>query len=575
MKINDDFNFNCHQHSKKLKFICTTCNEILCLDCIPEYKHKSHIFDDIDSIKNKLYQQIHQQNQPIFLYQYEITNSNDQLNNKPTYNFINRLAEIWKYLKELSLKHQLFEDTGAVVNEFYRNLHEYLRLEEFKIMKPITDEKNKAESIIESLVEEIKSINSILIALNSNPKENSSNCHCTGSIPSSGMNGKGDKKGYMDVVNYQLSSIINKIKSCTSINQFLLSNQSTIFAPVDPVCDNPTYDTLLKIRTHQTIFPLEYQEPISYQIRFDELKLESIKKELQTLYELVNLNDDIDRSSGNMIITIGNDGANLFDISSEVWIDLEPDTEHRFATLNSIVQVGQHCYVFGGGDKSTTFSRYSIVDHKWDYHGEILGSAGEHVAACYDGNKYIYVYGGFINLKHLSRLARLDIETMRWEKIGDNDYASTCAYIFYYENSIYIVGGDCFKTHHRTVMKCDLETLQFSTFINDIGFSTHTNSVCYGDGYIYILDADSTFYRISIVDKNRTTLKSPFSQFVPYKSAMVYVTDNMGSHIYFISGSQYGNHHYSIQNDSWLKINDKDTINRCCIGAALIKNVAK
>ncbi|EFA80217.1 hypothetical protein PPL_07041 [Heterostelium album PN500] len=156
----------CVHHKKKFKFICLNCNEVLCSSCIIEPPHRGHTFDDTNSIASM--------------------NSGNH--------YSQRLSHLWLRMKQLGDDYETFMATEQKVSEFYRILHEFLRVEEQKTKKPIKQQREITEKTIESILNEIKSINDIILELQLLCNQNSTTSDSEGSEDNNNNNNNNRNK---------------------------------------------------------------------------------------------------------------------------------------------------------------------------------------------------------------------------------------------------------------------------------------------------------------------------------------------------------------------------------------------
>ncbi|EFA83800.1 hypothetical protein PPL_02868 [Heterostelium album PN500] len=191
----------CKSHStKRLKFLCVDCNQLLCSKgcASPDNTHKTHQIVDSDTLKNdilsssgsvlnlssiiynkdkdnnKQQQQNEKENNNISVVNEDLINNNNNKNNqnnKENNLYTERLSEIWKYLKQNNKAIESSKSTEEHVKYQFHLLREFLNREESKLLNALYKEREKAEQNMNVLLSETKVVKSILHQLGSKTPE--------------------------------------------------------------------------------------------------------------------------------------------------------------------------------------------------------------------------------------------------------------------------------------------------------------------------------------------------------------------------------------------------------------------
>eukprot|EP01133_Synstelium_polycarpum_P012265 gene12265-14375_t len=183
--------------------------------------------------------------------------------------------------------------------------------------------------------------------------------------------------------------------------------------------------------------------------------------------------------------------------------------KRKFAN-NAVNADGTQIFVFGGGSETRTFERFNTAT-KQGHKGDITTyKGGEMISTCYDGQRYIYLLGGYAS-KAMSRLDRFDTVTLETQTMGDPRLPIYGAYVFVdtgNKQTMYIVGGISIINSMNRISTLDLDNLHVTTFIDNPLANNDVIAMCCYDGaeYIYIVSRQAKLTRISIKTKQITTL---------------------------------------------------------------------
>ncbi|GAM18950.1 hypothetical protein SAMD00019534_021250 [Acytostelium subglobosum LB1] len=285
------------------------------------------------------------------------------------------------------------------------------------------------------------------------------------------------------------------------------------------------------------------------------------------------------RTLNNQFFTIGGGGVYIFDFNSNDWylFDEFGDKDVRYYPMNSVVSSPTKIYIFGGANRSHSFISFLHQSFQWSTPMDIpLGRrGGAGISTCYDGDKYIYLTGGYFKDVYLARIDRVNVETEAFERVGELSARNCQALTFVRNKELYVVGGLNDNEERRSLLIYNIANNQSRVHIPDLGFNSSIVGSCYDGGdLVYILDDESQFYSMSLTTKDRKDLHTPLEGKLSSKYSMVHFNGDSSDpaylnhkYIYLIGGKTYGNHLYSVFDDRWIHINDNDKVNRSFSGA--------
>ncbi|GAM27126.1 hypothetical protein SAMD00019534_103010 [Acytostelium subglobosum LB1] len=125
-------------HDKREKFICLSCNTMVCSFCLA-MSHSGHQFDSIDNIKQCIE-----------------TKDNDALWCKA------RLDHLWDTLNDCATTYQWLEKKSGKISKQFEQLFKMLMAQEHKIKGPITLQMEQTRSKINDIINEMSDINSLI-----------------------------------------------------------------------------------------------------------------------------------------------------------------------------------------------------------------------------------------------------------------------------------------------------------------------------------------------------------------------------------------------------------------------------
>ncbi|EFA77889.1 hypothetical protein PPL_09389 [Heterostelium album PN500] len=409
----------CEIHNKSVEFICFDCNVLMCSVCSP--KHARHSYDHIDNIKANIK---NNENDSISAYDNELNDSNNNNNNR--FNDIQRsIQTTFDSLKIKVVEYEQLQQTEHEIESKFKELHEFLIVEEHRLKTPIIDNKQQLEQQIDKQIKIMKSLNTVNNHININKNNNNNNDDQSDSQTSySSLSATADTTD-----NYQITTIIRSISQCSDHNEFISSNNNTLFYfdydQLDNKVNNNDHDHSLlnlllehnksiKINNHHDI-----QQPAIQQYRFivHNEQVDQIKNQIRSSFKLTSIQS---HKQSYIFSTDRNNKISIINITDRNNIHFEEQDiimamEISYPPYNSIVKVGDFIYLFGGTLMNcNTYIRYSI-NTKTVVIEEMKGvDACQYLSACYDGQDHIYLFDG--SAKHKTDIYRYNINNSTFER---------------------------------------------------------------------------------------------------------------------------------------------------------------
>ncbi|EFA77866.1 hypothetical protein PPL_09366 [Heterostelium album PN500] len=542
----------CGVHNKSLKFICFDCNVLMCTLCSP--KHTGHSYDHIENIKsNKNNNKEDHSN---------IYTDDNEINNKSN-NSVRGMNDIQTSIKttfdSLKLKvaeYEQLQQTEQEIESKFKELHEFLVVEEHRLKKPIIDNKEQLEQQIDKQIKIVKSLNSINNHINiTNRSDSQSETISTADTTD----------------NYQITTIIRSISQSTDHNEFISSNNNTLFyldKSNKSMIDNHSLLNLLlehnksiKINNHHDNQQSKSQQ---YQLIINNEQINQIKNQIQSSFKLIsnpsqqNQNKQsyifsTDRKNKISIINI-TDRNNIYFEQQDIDLGMEMN---RYSTaFNSIVKAGDFIYLFGGNTASCNkFIRYSI-NTKTVVINEMKGvDPCQYLSACYDGQDHIYLFDG--NGKPKPVIYRYNIHDSTFERYStieiDTNYHHPT---FLYKDYIY-----SFAPFTKKILKFDIHTKKTIELPIEVSKISYPSAACTdGNGNIYIY-SKTELQRINIetneiksLDNSKININNDYN--------LIFLKSNDGqSYIYSVQGKDR-NFVFSLGNNKWESILQNDQSDR-------------
>ncbi|GAM23543.1 hypothetical protein SAMD00019534_067180 [Acytostelium subglobosum LB1] len=407
--------------------------------------------------------------------------------------------------------------------------------QEHKAKSTINTQLSSIQSTINDIIQEIKDINHIINLE-----------HPTTTTSSDMSNQEG------------LEQMVESIKSCSSLDQFINNNKSIICPQA--VDDNQSSLTsalndkelLTMIKNHtQHMKLVKYDDFGSssmlkpYQVKIDQVRLNNIKKQLTSCLRLASppVQTIIPREFQNCLVSIKDKQMYLLSLKTMRWNHIQDAFKYEVSCQpNSIVYARGNIYVFGGKSSSSSskYMRYSLAE-KQCYVADIIGIIGGCcISVCYDGDEFIYLVGGDISDFNLDRVDRFSIDTQQFEHVGYLPFSVASPFTHLHNDTLYIMSGfdPCREPDHQFM-----------------AYNIHTGASR--------VDLEDRISYASCFDGNDSLcpLKDDYHQ-------TVYVDPEIG--ILSITGNGQ-NYQYSIVDDKWTLMKDLDLWKRFNHGGCLIR----
>ncbi|EFA79646.1 hypothetical protein PPL_07505 [Heterostelium album PN500] len=211
-KMNSSNNI-CVTHKKSLKFICYDCNVLTCSICI--LNHSGHSCDHIFNIKSS----ISNNNNDDKTTSTDDSQSNNNNNNRIK-DFQTSIQTTFDSLKSKVKEYEQLQQTEQEIESKFKELHEFLVIEEHRLKKPIIDNKQQLEQQIDKQIKIMKSLSTVnnqITRFKSNNNDDRSDSQSKTITTADTTD------------NYQITTIIQSISQCSDHNEFISSNNNTLF----------------------------------------------------------------------------------------------------------------------------------------------------------------------------------------------------------------------------------------------------------------------------------------------------------------------------------------------------------
>ncbi|EFA78838.1 hypothetical protein PPL_08303 [Heterostelium album PN500] len=455
----------CSKHNREFEFICFDCNVLLCSECVPRHRH--HLFD----------------HQPAII-------SDIQLTIKTTFDS----------LKSAVIEYQQNRQTEDEISNRFKELHEFLVLEEHKLKKPIIDNKEQLEQQIESQTTIMRSLNLMNHQLNKiisdsfqpNPQSKATTTSYSSSISS------------LDTTDsYQTSTIITSISKCLNHDEFIQNNNTLFNLNYDHRYSNTKNDDHillnLLLEHNNTLrsynhFNVKHNQLQQYRLNTNYEQLNQIKNQLQSTFKLVS-QPKKQSNKKPYILSTANSKISVIDITDQNNIRFtQQDITTIYTNFNyySCVIVGNHFYNFGGGMKVKTYFRYSIDNQTFE-EIEMKGiKECGFVSVCYDDKNHIYLMDGFNRPKLL--IYRFNIINSTFEEYSTAKISSSTYhhFTFHFNNCIY-----SYIPFDQKILKFDIKIKATFEISIKLPRSRERAACTDGRGNMFVL-SDTGFHQINI-----------------------------------------------------------------------------
>ncbi|GAM19150.1 hypothetical protein SAMD00019534_023250 [Acytostelium subglobosum LB1] len=382
--MNNDDMTRCQRHGKILEMLCIDCQQLVCSSCVV-IDHKKHELDFVDVIKELITEK----------------KCNDM--------FDKRLQSLWTSVQEHAAIYKSLSDTRKQIHDYFKELHEFLVIEEHKLMSPVNKQIDETQSSINNIIDEIRDISTLF------------NLSTNASIDNDNHNNDMHVDEHSDKPDNS-NSKVESIQSCTTLEEFI---NKTCPATIRDMVDDHQLLTLVN-QGVERIKTDDYAATQPVKVTFDNNRLVEIKQQLRSTYTSTYASSKTSAGlvGSEMIFTISGQGdMKLFDPRSGT-VQRIPVFNNLFSYKSYALYARGHLYLFGKyqTDNNEQLMRYSFETQQWtslDTHR----MRSEGILACYDGNKSIYVLGkalqSIFDPHQRNELIRIDIDTLKVTKIGE------------------------------------------------------------------------------------------------------------------------------------------------------------
>ncbi|EFA79579.1 hypothetical protein PPL_07630 [Heterostelium album PN500] len=550
---------NCPDHNKKYKNICFDCNVLMCVACAPQ--HRDHSFDHINNIREQINININNNNN-------NNNNNNDNNNyykDSPTFlNIQSTMESTFNSLKSSVKEFQQLQLTEDEITNRFKELHEFLAIEEHKLKKPIIKNKDQLEHQIEQNIQIMKSLNSINshfindviedvddveASLSSHFSSTSSACTF---LPDTAI---------ATTDRYQIKTIIETISQSSNHTEFIQLNNNSIFSLADHKFDDQSLLNLLVEHNILKLNHIQLNQFEQYQLTTNHHQLDQFKNQFQIIFKLKSLTHpnkpsfifSTDTNHKLSIINITDRNNIHFDYVIDI-----PEIEEAFLYYTAVT-VNENVYRFRGNNKpiksilkySTTTKAFIPFQIKGI---EVCGDP----SVCYDDKDHIYLIYSITNStkdKDNSLIYRFNIHTLQFERYST---ILKCVahhhFIFHFKNCIYSVIPDAKK-----IIKFDIDTKITIDLPINLPKYPKRAACTDGKGNIYIL-SENRFERINIERYEVKQLDRSFFGILSHRLVYHQANDNE-SYIYSLQGKN-SNFMYSVELNKWEPILHNDQSSR-------------
>ncbi|EFA78832.1 hypothetical protein PPL_08296 [Heterostelium album PN500] len=548
----------CSNHKRTYELICCDCNVLMCSACTPQ--HRLHLFYHIDGIKSEINSSNNNNN-----------NSNNSSNIPSLLDIQSNIKTTFDSLRSAVKEYQQLQQTEDEISNRFKDLHEFLVLEEHKLKKPIIDNKEHLEQQIKSQTTIMKSLNLMNHQLNNLISDDTDNIQQDQSTKTTTSSLSADTTDC-----YQISTIMTSISQSSSHNEFI-QNNNTLFNlndnrySINKIDDHSLLNVILehnntlKSNNHNNI---KHNQPQQYQLITNDQQLNQIKSQLQSTFKLVSQQQQQQQpKKQSYILSTDTTGKiSVIDITDHNNIHF---TQQDIPTFNSTLYyycctiVGNHFYKFGstGMGRVLKYFRYSIDNQTFD---EIKMKGIEGccaVSVCYDGKDHIYLMDGFN--KPILHIYRFNINSSTFEEYSTANISSQYYHhlTFHFNNCIYSFIPDAKK-----IVKFDIKTKKTVEF--DLPIESQylqQRAACTdGKGYLFFL-SDTRFQQINIETNEITNLDRSTAVIANMKmnchNLIYHQSNDQKRYIYSLQGKDK-NFRYSFEHNKWESILQNDQSNR-------------
>ncbi|EFA79663.1 hypothetical protein PPL_07522 [Heterostelium album PN500] len=553
-------NNKCLRHKRSQEFICYDCNVLMCSVCSP--KHSRHSYDHIDNIKSN--NNNNEEDSTTYTDDNEINNNNTNNINEIGFKDIQRsIQTTFDSLKLKVVEYEQLQQTEHEIESKFKELHEFLVVEEHRLKTPIIDNKQQLEQQIDKQIKIMKSLNTVNNHININNNNNNDNIN-SGDLPDSHSLSSSLSTTTLSADTtdrYQITTIIRSISQCSDHNEFISSNNNTLFYfdydQLDNKVNNNDDHSLLnvllehnksiKINNHHDNQQSKSQQ---YRLIVNNEQINQIKNQIQTSFKLSSNQDKqsyiFSTDMDNKISILNITDRNNIHFQQH---DIDMKMYDSFTAYNSIVKVGDFIYIFGGGQnkKHNQFLKYSINTQEVVIN-EMKGiDACQYLSACYDGQDHIYLFDGYNKPK--TDIYRYNINNSSFKRYSTIEINSNYhQFTFLFKGYIYT-----FTPELKKIFKFDFKRKEIVKLPITIPQNNSARAVCTdGNGNIYT-QSDLGLHRINIETNQINLINITRIKFYNNHNMIYHQSDDGQNYIYSIEGDDR-NFIFSFENNKWESI---------------------
>ncbi|EFA77859.1 hypothetical protein PPL_09358 [Heterostelium album PN500] len=537
---------SCSNHNKFFELICNDCNVLMCSACAPQ--HKLHSFEHIDAIKS------------------EINNHNNINNNSNIPSFLDIQSKIkitFDSLKSAVKEYEQLQQTEDEISSRFKELHEFLVVEEHKLKKPIIDNKQQLQQYVESQITVMKSLNLMNHQLNQFIADSDTD-NIQPNLPTTATTATSLSSSSLSpdtTESYQTSTIIKSISQCSDHKEFIQNNNNTLFdltyhlQNFSDKTKKDDYSLLnlivehnnkLKSNNHNNVKPNQLQK---YQLIPNDQQLHLIKNQLQSTFKLA-----FQLPQSCILSTDVNGKISVIDITDQNnihFIQKDISTNGSKITYFSCVVVGNHFYKFGSGVSTKNvrkYFRYSIDNQTYD---EIEMKGIEElnlVSVCYDGKDHIYFLD--VHSKTIVNIYRFNINNSTFEKYSTAYISSSTFHhlAFHYNNCIY-----SYIPADKKIIKFDINIRATVELPVELPIFQQKATCTDGKGNLFVL-TNTGFHQINIETNEFKQLDNSTANMNINTHNLIYHQGNdQKRYIYSLQGKSQ-NYRYSFEHNLWESI---------------------
>ncbi|GAM20117.1 hypothetical protein SAMD00019534_032920 [Acytostelium subglobosum LB1] len=488
--------------------------------------------------------------------------------------FTPRLMILYHQLKQLEMTYETLDQSSNDVTEQFRQLHELLVVEEHRIKSPINEEIKRTTEEINSITQEITHLNNLHKCFNKdgpnapdlsnkvdNDQQNENDKDVVedededkddeDEVDNDEDEAKVDKQGFFDIPqdNDDDDECVTPTNVFDEIVKLIKSIQSLVISDQDN--NNAASD--LAMENDQSIYITSDMDLLHAIKECDELE-QIIKEAIEVNIKLIDGHDYHNHyfsltANSCMLFNPDKSPISMYGYQSRTDID------------HSTVYARNNVYIFGGTTEAhlNSYDRFSLPQERWynalPFNGNVTGA--HNMSACYDGDHYIYLFGGIIDAKakiYSRDINRFEIETQEFSHFVSLPTPVHSAWVSFYNGKLLVVGGTTPEDKPLgTIMVLDIERLQWEIMCEglDIGLK---NSSCLVGNDIYILSCkkQTVFFKVSLENSLVRTLSNPSTRplLIPLNK-MFYD----GTNIIFLNGKG-ANRRYCLDTQTWERISD-------------------